>query len=552
MISRSSLAHLLAAAFLFLCIAGHAERISWKGSGKYGAVAAGGAGAVAAGIEILERGGNAADGAAATILALAITDYGMFCIGGEVPLIIYSAEKETVEVLSGLGVAPKLASYDYFKKVGGIPGGSLKSAAVPAVIDLVVTALRRHGTMRFAEAVQPALGLMKSGRNWYADLTRTFNRLIEAEQKFPENREKGLEAVSDRFYRGDIADELDKWYRENDGLIRKEDLANHVTRIEKPASINYRGYTVYKCDAWTQGPSLLQALKLLEGFNLKEMGHLSPDYIHTVTEAMKLAFADRDRFYADPLFEKVPMKALLSDEYTLLRRPLIDLQKASLKVRPGDPHNMKPLLSSRENEPAAKVKANDTTTCVVADRWGNVIAATPSGWGSRAGAGGSTGVTHGTRLISLNTWKGHPNVVAPGKRPRITLTPTLVLKEGKPVLAVSVLGGDKQDQATLQLLLDFIEFDMMPAQAVTAPRFATNHLTGSFGQPRPSLGSLTCYNNIEGKVLDGLRAKGHRLSTTGGVLGYPVMLYIDKSEMLHAAGDPRARRHAAALRTEPK
>ena len=532
-----------------------AAPVGWKASGKGGAVAAGSGKAVQAGLDILEKGGNAADSAAATIIALSVTDYGMFCIGGEVPFIIYDAAKKEVKVLCGLGRAPLAPEATAWLMENGVPTtrskANIKSACVPAVIDLCVTALKMYGTITFAQAAAATLAILDKGsKPWHADLGRTLRKLIEAEKKFsdPKDRIKGLQAVSDRFYRGDVADELDKWYRANGGLLRKKDLAAHVTRVEDPVSITYRGYTVYKCNTWTQGPVLCQTLRLLEGFDLKAMEMLSADYIHVVCEAIKLAMADRDRYYADPLFAKVPLKGLLSDKYTHLRRPLIDMSKASKVIRPGDPSAdkavIKPLIGKTPGG-----SNRDTTTCVVADRWGNVVAATPSGWGSRAGPGGTTGVTHGTRMISLNNWKEHPNCVQPGKRPSITLTPTLVMKNNKPIVAISVAGGDLQDQTTLNVLLAFIEFGALPEAAVTASRFATDHHVGSFSQQTPKLGSLRVHSGVKKEVIDALRRRGHKISVTRGGIAHPVMLYINPaSGVIHAAGDPATRRHAGALK----
>jgi gamma-glutamyltranspeptidase/glutathione hydrolase len=294
---------------------------------------------------------------------------------------------------------------------------------------------------------------------------------------------------------------------------------------------------------------LCQTLRLLEGFALKEMGHLSADYIHVLTEALKLGFADRDEYYGDPLFADVPLKALLSDDYTKLRRSLIDMNRASTEVRPGDPVNIKAVKGDGTYRPGP----GGTTTCVVADRWGNVVAATPSGNGPYAVCE-ELGVAHGNRLRSLNTTAGHPNRIEPGKRPRITLTPTIVLKDGKAVIAVSVAGGDLQDQTTLNCLLNHIEFGMMPKDAVTAPRFSTGHQQNSFN-PNPyrektlgTLASLTLDENIDESTRKELADRGHKIQTTSRPIAYPVMIYLDpKTGMIYAAGDPKARRHAAAL-----
>ena len=321
------------------------NEIGWEATGKVGAVAAGGAGAVAAGIQLLENDGNAADAAAAAILALSITDHGSFAIGGEMPFIIYDAKRRKVKVLSGLGRAPLSQEAIDWYMAHRIPGdGDMKAAPVPAAVDLCLTALRLYGTKTFAEAVAPTLALLDAGgRDWYGRLAVTLHKMVEAERDAPGTREDKLQAAADRFYRGDIADDLVAWYSQKGGFLRHEDLAAHVTRVEDPVTVNYRGYTICKCDTWTQGPYLCQALRLLEGYDVHALGHLSADYVHVLTEALKLAMADRDAYYGDPVFADVPLQALLSDEYTTMRRPLIDRQAASQEARPGDPYNMRPL-----------------------------------------------------------------------------------------------------------------------------------------------------------------------------------------------------------------
>ena len=319
-------------------------------------------------------------------------------------------------------------------------------------------------------------------------------------------------------------------------------------------SVTYRGYTIFKCGPWTQGPYLCQTLKLLEGFKLRKMGHLSASYIHTVVESLKLALADRDEYYGDPRFTRVPLTSLFSDEYTGLRRKLIDPENASILIRPGDPYGPGPLkIEAEPVESNSDIPVQDTTTCVVADRWGNVVAATPSA-NLVGNQPGPSGVTQGNRVRSLNTTPGHPNRVQPGKRPRITLTPTLVLKEGKPVLAISVAGGDLQDQTSLNMILNHVEFGMLPEQAVTVPRFNTFHHQDSF-DPNPDRaatvtgpGRMRVNKAVSDDVLRELEKRGHKVSTTEGAIAYPVMIYIDhRNKMIHAAGDPKAGRHAAAI-----
>ena len=538
-------------ATLILCGEVSAAEITWKASGRGGAVAAGGKGAVAAGISILEQGGNAADAAAATLIALSITDYGSFAIGAEIPFIIYDAKRGEVKVLCGLGGAPlDPNAIDWYYKNGIPSNGGIKAAPVPGAVSLCLTALKLYGTMTFEQVVAPSLLILNEAKeDWHKNLAITFRKLVQTERKTRGTREEKLQAARDRFYKGDIADELEAFYIKNGGFLRKADLAAHVTRIEDPVKVEYRGYTVCKCDTWTQGPYLCQTLRILEGFDVRKMGHLSADYIHVLTEALKLGFADRDEYYGDPLFADVPMKALLSDRYTELRRPLIDMTKASTEVRPGDPVNMKAVRNRGSYLPGP----GGTTTCVVADCWGNMVAATPSGNRPYAVCH-ELGIAHGNRLRSLNTTAGHPNRIEPGKRPRITLTPTIVLKDGKGVIAISVAGGDLQDQTTLNCLLNRIEFGMMPEDAVTVPRFSTGHHQGSFDpnadriQTLEELGSLTLDSRINERISIELTDRGHKIKTTSNPIARPVMLYVDPDNgMIHAAGDPRAGRHAAAL-----
>ncbi|HRW03658.1 MAG TPA: gamma-glutamyltransferase [Caldilineaceae bacterium] len=530
--------------------------IGWQASGKTGAVAAGAAGAVAAGIEILAQDGNAADAAAATIFALNVTDHGACSIGGEVPVLIYDAQSGDVKSLSGQGGAPLDRAAIAWYMANGIPNHDMKMAPVPSVVDLCITLLQRYGTKSFADIIAPTLAILDAGdQPWHPNLAKTLRRMVEEEGIASGSREVRLQAACDRFYgrhpeRNDIAEELEAFYIAEGGFLRRADLAAHKTLIEEPVAVNYRGYTVYKCGPWTQGPYLCQALRLLEGFDLPALGHFSADYVHLLTEALKLAMADRDAYYGDPNFVDVPLEQLLSDAYTALRRPLIDMAHASHEARPGDPIAMQAVKHSDAFEPVV----GGTTTCVVADRWGNVVSATPSANVYHEGGSGSTGVSYGNRLRSLNTTAGHPNCIQPGKRPRITLTPTLVLKEGRPVLAISVAGGDLQDQAALNLLLNHIEFGMMPAQAVTAPRFATDHHEDSF-DPNPNraetvkkVGSLTISDAIDPGVRDELARRGHDIEVKERPVATPVMLYIDQeSGTSYAAGDPAAGRHAAAL-----
>jgi gamma-glutamyltranspeptidase/glutathione hydrolase len=518
-------------------------------SSENGVVGAGRKGSADAGIQILDKGGNAADGAAATILALSITDYGAYCIGGEVPLMLFDAHAQKVKVFSGMGTAPRNPEAIQWYYKNGIPPGDIKAAAVPSVIDLVVTLLQQNGSMSFEDISQPVLTLLAvEGEPWHMDLAVTLNRLIDAERNASGSRNRKLQAVSDRFYRGDIANDLSAWYDQMGGFLTKEDLALHRTHIEEPVTINYKGYQIYKCGTWTQGPVLCQTLKLLEGSDLKSMGHNSAQYTHTVIEALKLAMADRDKYYGDPLFVDVPLKELLSEEYISIRRKLIDKERASQVTRPGDPINLRPLIDEGRSEAWPK----GTTTCVVADKFGNIVAATPSGWGNNNETGGRTGVTHGTRLISLNTAEGHPNRIEPGKRPRITLTPTIVLKEGHPVMAISVAGGDIQDQTALQILLNIIEFDMDPFQAVNSPRFANYLHQDSFDPdpvryrtiPDPPV--LQINQEVDAKKIEMLKSMGHIIDQIEGAIGVPAIILIDEEGKKYSATDTKTSHEVSA------
>ncbi len=521
--------------------------------GSQGVVVSGRPAATAAGVKILEQGGNAADAGAATLLALSVTYVGAFCVGGEVPILVYSADHKNVKLLEGQGEAPRdPKAIDWYMK-HGIPDGDVKAAAVPATIDAIVTLLKLYGTKSFQEVVQPTLAILdaggptwyidtgsdkkiETGINWQADMAVTFRKLVESEKGAKGTREQKLQAVSDRFYRGDIADALEAWYIEKGGFLRKADLAAHKTPVVDPLETIYRGYTVYKTGPLTQGPYLLQALRLLEGFDLKKMGFNSADYIHTVIEAEKLALADRDEYYGDPNFVKVPMQQLLSDPYTEMRRKLIDPKKASLELRPGDPYNMKPTKPPTITGPWH----GGTTVMCVTDKFGNVIAATPSGLSSTAGVAGRTGIIHGSRLSSLNTFAGTPNVIQPGKRPRITLSPTLLFHDHQPVMAISVAGGDMQDQAAIQVILNYVEFGMSPEEAFKAPRFSTDHFISSFGQDAARLGSLSVPNSVPEKVQDDLRSRGHVVTVGRGGVGGVALIGIDPKTKQATAVGPAA------------
>ncbi|MDA7978432.1 MAG: gamma-glutamyltransferase [Pirellulales bacterium] len=543
-------------------------------SGMNGAVAAGARQAADAGLAMLQSGGNAADAAVTTMLVQNVLEAGSYCFGGEVPIIVYDKNRNVVEVIAGLGSAPLLATPEWFKenRNGVIQGrGDPANAVVPGALDAYIVALERYGTKSFTECAAPMMAILErraappeqdpqqAGRNNQTGqrggrnrqrrresaqrFLRTMQRLCEAESRSGGDRLRGLRLVRDYFYRGPIARELDAWSRENGGLLRYQDMAKHYTRIDEPLAVNFRDHTVYKCNVWTQGPFMLQTLNMLDGFNLDSMGHNSADYVHTVTEAMKLCFADRDAFFGDPDFVVTPIETLLSAEYLELRRPLLDMQTASLEQRPGDPYKMKAELGipPRDHDVVSGV-SNDTTSCLVADKFGNVISATPSGWGGVEA--GETGIQLGSRMIGLTAWDNHPSELAPTKRPRITLTPTLVFKNDRPVFAISVAGGDQQDQTSLQILLNRLVFGMDPFAAVKAPRFGTDHHINWFGHLPVKPGSLTLSRRVDQSIFDDLTARGHKIRARRPSSS-PVVLAIDpETNEKHAGGD-RGRNAAA-------
>jgi gamma-glutamyltranspeptidase/glutathione hydrolase len=477
---------------------------------------------------------------------------------------------------------------------GLIPSTGPLAATVPAVLDACVTSLDQFGTKSLAEVMQPAIELADGFpidelrvqyiktrapifSQWpdakriflpngavpkvgdifvQADLARTLRAIVAAEKRGAvKSRHAGLVLARDYFYQGPIARRIGDYMQQNGGLIAAEDFARFHARVGLPVKADYHGYEIYKAGFWTQGPALVETLNLLDGYDLKAMGHNSSDYIHTLTESLKLALADRDRYYGDPDFTKIPTAELLSKDYAALRRPLIEKDRASLAQQPGDPQNMKAILASvsealrRVSTVPVLERANDTTCVNVIDREGNLFSATPSGAWLPAVVAGDTGVLMGQRLQSALTDPKSPNVVAPGKRPRITLTPTLVLKAGEPFMVLSTPGGDNQDQALLQVLLNIIEFGMNPQEAVEAARFDTQHYVSSFDDHEFLPGSLNVESRVDEKTIAELKARGHKVTVQSawGTLSSPtVIIYNPQSGVSSAGADPRRGRYAVA------
>jgi gamma-glutamyltranspeptidase/glutathione hydrolase len=478
-------------------------------------------------------------------------------------------------------------------KAGMIPSTGPLAATVPAVLDACVTALDQFGTKSLAEVIQPAIELAdgfpldelraqyiktrspvfsqwaearelflpngkepKAGDLFVqANLARTLRAIVQAEKGAEKNgRHAGLMAARDYFYKGPIGKNIGEYMQTHGGLLTASDLAMFKAVVGQPVKADYRGYEVYKAGFWTQGPTMVETLNILEAYDLKGMGQNSPKYIHTVTEALKLGFADRDRYYGDPNFVKIPAE-LLSKNYAALRRSLIEDEHASLAQQPGDPLNMKALLASatprvsRASTIPENERANDTTCVNVVDKDGNLFSATPSGAWLPAVVAGDTGVLMGQRLQSALTDVNSPNVVAPGKRPRITLSPTLVLKGGEPFMVLSTPGGDNQDQALIQVLLNIIEFGMNPQEAVEAARFDTQHYVSSFDDHEFLAGSLNVESRIDSNTIAELKNRGHKINvqTPWGTLSSPtVIIYNSQTGVSSAGADPRRGRYAVA------
>jgi len=353
-------------------------------------------------------------------------------------------------------------------------------------------------------------------------------------------REAAIDAARERFYRGDIAREIAAWSDANGGLLALDDLAAFTTRIEEPVTADYRGVTVHKCGPWSQGPVYLQQLRLLEGFDLAAMGHNSADYVHTLIEAAKLAFADREQYYADPEFTRVPLEGLLSARYAAVRRELIDPRRASMEQRPGDPINYRPLLERPADAPRSW--GSGTIHVTAADGRGNMIAVTASGgWIPSSPVVESLGFPLGSRMQTFYLDESHANALKPGKRPRTTLTPSIATRAGQPWLSFGTPGGDQQDQWTLQFFLNLVDFGMSVQEAIEAPRFSTAHFPSTFYPHNARPGVLRVEERIDPAVRAELSARGHQVEVRppwceGHVLG---IRFDPARRLLEGGADPR-------------
>ncbi len=575
--------------------------------GTRGALASGSEYADEAGMKMFFRGGNAVDAGVASMFAASVSEFSHFGMGGEAPILIRTKAGK-VYAIAGVGPMPKLATAKFFLEhrprpgeiltldPGGlrgiIPVAGILPALVPSMVESGLIALRDFGTKSFSEAIEPAIDLAdgmaidetRSGaiarsrrffdlwpdskRTFLPDgrvpmpgeifrqpnLARTLRSMAAAEKKAlasGASRAAAIDAVADYFYRGEVAHRIDAFMQANGGLLRYEDMAAFKLQPEEPLSTEYHNYKVYKPGFWTQGPTMLETLNILEGFDLRSMGFNSADYIHTITEALKLAYADRDTYFGDPKFVNVPADTLLSKAYAAERRKEIG-KTASMDFVPG-------LINGKRGKhptemDIARTKIDDAlmasdTTCIDAiDKDGIVFSATPSGAWLPSVIAGDTGIPLTERAQQFILVPGAPNELAGGKRPRVTLSPTIITEQGKPFLALSTPGGDNQEQSLIQLFFNVVEFGENAQSAVEAPRFQTRHLIASFDNHAWNRGDLLLDERIPASVGAELSARGHKVGTRSRWASgaAPVMIRVTPDGVIEAGADPYGYRVAHA------
>ena len=580
--------------------------------GTRGAVAAGTEYATEAGMRMFVAGGNAVDAGIASMLAASVSEFSHFGFGGESPILVRTKDGK-MHAIAGVGTMPKLATADFFRShvltpfeivdppaphglKDWIPVAGILSALVPGMVDAALVTLRDFGTKSFGEAVEPAieladgfpldedraLGSMSiracvkyleawpSSKHVYLangpaplvgeifrqpDLARTLRSMVAVEKQAlarGATREKAIDTIRDYFYRGEIAHRIDEFSRQNNGLLRYDDMASFHLEPEDAVCTNYRGYTICKPGFWSQGPTMIEALNILEGYNVVEMKLNSAEYIHTLVEALKLAYADRDTYYGDPKFVKIPAKRLLSKEYAAERRKQIG-HDASLEFRPGDVEPNPPkhpfYASIAHYKIDEALMAKDTTSVDAVDKDGVAISITPSGAWMPAVIAGDTGIPLTERAQSFLLVPGHPNELAGGKRPRVTLSPTLAVgPDGKTVIALSTPGGDNQEQSLIQVLFNAIEFGRNAESAVETPRFQTEHLVSSFDNHAMNPGSLMLDERLPAAVVEELKARKHLVAINSRYNSgaAPVIVRLYPTGLIEAGADPTYYRSAQA------
>jgi gamma-glutamyltranspeptidase / glutathione hydrolase len=551
--------------------------------------------AATAGAKIFEQGGNAVD-AACAMLAADATMWTTMSWGGETQALIYNPNTGKVIGINALGVAPTGATPEYFHKLGMQypPEFGPLAAVTPGTPGGLMTMLAEYGTMTLSQVLAPAIELADAYpmeaqlvntiehfkaelKKWpdsrrvmlvhlgqeheapeageifrQPDLAATLRKLVEAETKARaagKDRKAAIYAAYERFYRGDIARELVSAVRDLGGLFTVEDLANWKVKIEEPVVTRYKGVDVYKLTTWVQGPVMLQALNILENFDLKAMGYDSARYIHTLYQAMNLAYADRDFYYGDPAFSPAPpIKGLLSKDYARERAKLVRADHNDPDIRPGDPYPFEggknPYLSilgqwhTKMAAPAPtpttmaefdRTFRLGTTSVEAADDKGWAVSVTPSGGWVPAVIAGRTGIGLSQRMQSfvLDAHENPYNVLVPGKRPRATLTPSLALKDGKPFLVFSVQGGDTQDQNLLQFFLNIVEFGMTVQEATEAANITSYQMRDSFGLHQCFPGRLTLNTATPPWVRKELTRMGYALEFEERTSGPLNAIFVD-------------------------
>ncbi len=556
-------------------------------------ISAGHYSATHAGFQMLEAGGNAIDAGVAAGIALGVLQTDRVNFAGVAPIMIYLAEKGEIVNIDGLGTWPKAASLAHFhEKYGGkMPPGILRTV-MPAAPASWLTALERYGTMSFGDVAREATRLAGEGfaMHWFmadyirdqeesyqrwpgsaavflpngrppqvgeifkqTDLAASLQYMIDEEAAHrSKGRAAGLKAARDAFYKGDIAQKIVRYHKENGGWVTLEDLASYEVTFETPARTRFHGIDVYACGPWSQGPVLPQTLNLLSGFDLKAMGHNSPEYIHTIIEALKLSFADRHRYYGDPKFVKVPLDTLLSEAYAAERRKLIDPETASPGLPPaGDVPGYPP--GPKVPEPAAgnpNPPADTSYVCAV-DRHGNAFSSTPSDGSSATPVIPGTGLCPSSRGSQNWTDPAIPAVMAPGKRPRLTPNPAIALKDGKLFMPFGSPGNDIQPQAMTQVFLNVVVFGMEPQAAVEAPRFATYSFPSSSEPHAYHPGRVNVESRIDASIVDKLARLGHKVGAwdplewrAGAVCA---ILVNAENGLLEGAADPRRLSYAMGI-----
>jgi gamma-glutamyltranspeptidase/glutathione hydrolase len=561
----------------------------------------------AAAFEILARGGNAFDAGVAALLVGGVVEQDLYSLGGEALVLVYPRSTGKVVAVVGQGWAPKGATIDWYTARGkDLNGKGLDPAVVPGALHAALTVLERWGTMSFEQVSARAVEYAARGfpmrprtalaiknqlpfiQQWpdnksywlkpdgstyqpgetirFPTLASTLMRMVEAERANErEGRSAGIIAARDRFYKGDIAGDMVAFLQKNQAPFELSDFAEFYAKIEPPAMTTYRGYEVYKHSFGSQGPVLLQALNILENFDLKSMKLNSADYLHTLVEALKLAYADRDTYYADPDFVQVPAHGLLSKEYAKERAQLIDPKRANRTFVAGNPlpydgtvKEWKYWVANIKEEPrldaplpdaepvAGAVK--DTTHIAIIDRDGNIFDSTPSGgWIPGGVILGNTGIGMSIRGEQFWLDKTRAAQLRPRSRPRYTLTPSIVLRDGQPFMALGSPGGDNQDQTILQAFLDIVEF--WPAwypnlhEAFEWPRFQTLHFHGSFWPHNTGLNVLNVESAVPDAVISELKARGHNVQKIRpfSVNGCATAVMIDPASGSRIAGAERRR-----------